>query len=126
MPNSTKASKARTKKGRKNTRDNRSFWSPMFWLTAIIRLLFKPLAFKVYFVLATVLAAYIVYLDATITSSFEGKKWQLPARVYARPLEVFEGLAISANEFEQELKDLGYRQGASTHARAVIIVRVIS
>ncbi|MBT5292242.1 MAG: penicillin-binding protein 1B, partial [Cellvibrionales bacterium] len=62
------------------------------------------------------MTAYIIYLDATITSSFEGKKWQLPARVYARPLEVFEGLAISANEFEQELKDLGYRRGSSTRA----------
>ena len=116
MANSTKASKARTKKGRKSTRDNRRFWSPMFWFKKSIRLLFRPLAFKIYFVLATVLTAYVIYLDATITSSFEGKKWQLPARVYARPLEVFEGLAISANEFEQELKDLGYRQGSSTRA----------
>ena len=116
MANSTKASKARTKKGRKNTRVDRRFWSPIYWLKKIVGLLFKPLAFKVYLVLATVLAAYIVYLDATITSSFEGKKWQLPARVYARPLELFEGLAISANELEQELKDLGYRQGSSTRA----------
>ena len=120
MPNSTKASKASTKKSRKSTRDNRSVWSPIYWFKKmaglILRLLFRPLAFKVYVVLATVLAAYIVYLDATITSSFEGKKWQLPARVYARPLELFEGLAISANEFEQELKDLGYRQGSSTRA----------
>lgn len=116
MANSTKASKARTKKGRKNTRSHRGFWSPMHWLKKAVGLLLKPLAFKVYLVLATLLTAYIVYLDATITSSFEGKKWQLPARVYARPLELFEGLTISANELEQELKDLGYREGSSTRA----------
>lgn len=116
MANSTKASKARTKKGRKNTRSHRDFWSPMHWLKKAVSLLLRPLAFKVYLVLATLLTAYIVYLDATITSSFEGKKWQLPARVYARPLELFEGLTISANELEQELKDLGYREGSSTRA----------
>jgi penicillin-binding protein 1B len=77
-------------------------------------LLFHPLALKIYLVLFTLLTGYTVYLDATIRSSFEGKKWQLPARVYARPLELYAGLPVSANEFEQELKDLGYQNGTST------------
>ncbi len=77
-------------------------------------LLFHPLALKIYLVLFTLLMGYTVYLDATIRSSFEGKKWQLPARVYARPLELYAGLPVSANEFEQELKDLGYQNGTST------------
>ena len=64
-------------------------------------LLFHPLALKIYLVLFTLLMGYTVYLDATIRSSFEGKKWQLPARVYARPLELYAGLPVSANEFEQ-------------------------
>ncbi|MEJ2327757.1 MAG: hypothetical protein P8Y25_13500, partial [Chromatiaceae bacterium] len=34
---------------------------------------------------------YAVYLDGKIGAKFEGKRWQLPARVYARPLELYAG-----------------------------------
>lgn len=79
-----------------------------------LRWLISPLAWKVYLVLLTLLVGYVIYLDASIRSSFEGKKWQLPARVYARPLELHAGLRISADEFESELIDLGYQRGSST------------
>ncbi len=69
---------------------------------------------KVYAVLLVVLAAYVVYLDASIRQSFEGKKWQLPARVYARPLELYEGVGIGINELETELHELGYRETYAT------------
>src|SRR5262245_6815567 len=54
-------------------------------------------------------SAYLLYLDHVITSTFEGRRWSLPARVYARPLEIYDGLAISAADFEVELKRVGYR-----------------
>lgn len=82
-------------------------------LGAVLRWFFRPLAIKLYIVFALLLAAYTVYLDAVIRSSFEGKKWQLPARVYARPLELYEGLQLTADELEQELADLGYRSGGA-------------
>ena len=53
--------------------------------------------------------AYLIYLDRVITSTFEGRRWSLPARVYARPLEIYEGLALSAADLEVELRRVGYR-----------------
>lgn len=57
-----------------------------------------------------VFLAYLLYLNWQITSRFEGRRWDLPARVYARPLELYAGLSLSAAEMEQELRRLGYRQ----------------
>src|SRR5262245_32309677 len=61
-------------------------------------------------------SAYLLYLDHVITSTFEGRRWSLPARVYARPLEIYDGLPLSAADFEVELKRVGYRaaRGAPT------------
>ncbi len=58
-------------------------------------------------VLAT--SVWVVYLDFTVRAKFDGKKWAIPARVYAQPLELYEGLLITPKSFEQELKSLGYQ-----------------
>lgn len=52
---------------------------------------------------------YVAYLDHTIRSQFEGKRWALPARVYARPLELYAGMTLSAAQFAAELHALKYR-----------------
>jgi len=54
--------------------------------------------------------AYVMYLDYSIRSQFEGKRWSIPARVYARPLELYPGKQISADQFENELLILAYRK----------------
>ncbi|MEM9257220.1 MAG: penicillin-binding protein 1B [Pseudomonadota bacterium] len=51
----------------------------------------------------------LVYLDARITSTFQDKMWELPAKVYARPLELFAGARLSADDLAYELEILGYR-----------------
>lgn len=62
------------------------------------------------FLLAIVsFALYVGYLDWVIREKFEGNRWDLPAVVYARPLELFPGLAISMPELEEELQLAGYR-----------------
>jgi len=58
--------------------------------------------------LAVVGAPYVAYLDYTVRTQFEGKRWALPARVYARPLELFQGLNLTAEQLSQELVNLGY------------------
>ncbi len=55
---------------------------------------------------------YVLYLDFTVSTHFEGKRWELPARVYARPLELFQGMRLSPAELGAELSDLGYRRNA--------------
>jgi len=44
---------------------------------------------------ALVCAAYIFYLDWLVTHQFEGRRWTLPAQVYAAPLELYSGLQLS-------------------------------
>ncbi|NNL10875.1 MAG: penicillin-binding protein 1B [Pseudomonadales bacterium] len=73
-----------------------------------------PLVLKLGLLLLVLLASYTVYLDATIRSSFDGKKWQVPARVYARPLELFEGMPLTPQELASELRDLGYSELRAT------------
>ncbi|MGQ0654210.1 MAG: penicillin-binding protein 1B [Betaproteobacteria bacterium] len=57
------------------------------------------------------LVAWAVVLDFRVRTEFEGRRFALPARIYARPLELHEGLRLKQAELEQELKDLGYREG---------------
>lgn len=58
------------------------------------------------------LAGWTVYLDAVVTSRFEGRRFEVPSRVYARPLELFEGASISAGALERELQLSGFHKGA--------------
>ena len=55
-------------------------------------------------------SAYVAWLDYRIRHEFEGARWAVPARVFARPLELAPGAAISADAIEAELKLAGYRQ----------------
>jgi penicillin-binding protein 1B len=57
-----------------------------------------------------VLAVFAVYLDAVVQEKFSGKRWTVPAKVYARPLELFVGQKLSKDDFLKELDALGYRR----------------
>ncbi|MFO1352620.1 MAG: penicillin-binding protein 1B [Gammaproteobacteria bacterium] len=62
---------------------------------------------------ALALGVYAVDLDQTIRAKFEGKRWALPARIYARPLELFTGMELSADQFGGELGLLPYHADAA-------------
>ena len=63
------------------------------------------------FVLTTLaLAGYLFYLDRLITSTFEGRRWSVPAIVYAQPLELYGGAGLNLVDVRAELDRLGYRQ----------------
>mgnify|MGYP005811729379 CR=1 FL=1 len=64
-------------------------------------------------VLLAAFAAYVLLLDRQIVRQFEGRRWNLPAQVYARPLELYAGLRIGPDELQRELVALGYA-GAKT------------
>jgi len=55
-------------------------------------------------------AGYVAYLDLTVRARFEGKRFALPARVYARPLELYPGVKLRKTELLAELNLLGYRE----------------
>jgi penicillin-binding protein 1B len=60
--------------------------------------------------LVIALLVWTIYLDRIITAQFEGRRWTLPAQVYAEPLELYAGVSFGADTLEQELKRLGYRR----------------
>jgi penicillin-binding protein 1B len=56
------------------------------------------------------LAVYMVHLDKIVREKFEGQRWEIPAKVYARPLELFVGAELSPEELKSELTMLNYRR----------------
>src|SRR6058998_2818328 len=58
---------------------------------------------------ALLAAGFTLYLDVRVRNEFEGRRFALPARIYARPLELHAGLRIPQADVEDELRDLGYR-----------------
>ncbi len=51
----------------------------------------------------------IKQLNKEITTRFEGRRWELPARLYARPLELYTGKKLTKNDLTRELELLDYR-----------------
>jgi len=71
----------------------------------LLRLIF------IFSLIAIVVGGYWVYqLDRQVVAQFEGKKWAVPAHVYARPQELYSGLKLSQTEFVDKLERLGYRK----------------
>ena len=50
----------------------------------------------------------IVQLNHQVTTRFEGRRWALPARIYARPLELYAGRKLRPQQLKQELELLRY------------------
>ena len=70
--------------------------------------------FHVFVILSLMVTAWVLWLDHTIQQHFEGNRWALPARVFARPLELFPGKKITVPDLQKELQILGYRRVKST------------
>ena len=56
---------------------------------------------------------WFAWLDHEVRRDFEGLQWALPARVYARPLELFAGAEHDLRGVRTYLQLLGYRQSAA-------------
>ncbi|HSC76549.1 MAG TPA: transglycosylase domain-containing protein, partial [Pseudomonadales bacterium] len=54
-----------------------------------------------------------VYVDSVVRNKFEGRKWAIPAKVYARPLELYPGQPFTAKGMADALTVLGYQPSAA-------------
>ncbi len=63
-------------------------------------------------ILAVGLAAWIVVLERQVTAKWEGRKWNLPSRVYSDAYLLYPGRRIDAGDFETRLRRLGYLEQA--------------
>ncbi|MEN5209051.1 penicillin-binding protein 1B [Stenotrophomonas terrae] len=52
---------------------------------------------------------YTLYLNSQVSQRFGELRWQIPTRVYARPLVLSAGTAMNANTLKTELAASGYR-----------------
>ncbi|PAV27508.1 penicillin-binding protein 1B [Tamilnaduibacter salinus] len=84
----------RMKKARSSKKSPSHPWRRLIWQLVIVALI--------------ILAGWVVYLDAVVTSKFEGRRWEVPSRVFARPLEIYDGAPISVDSLRYELDRLGY------------------
>lgn len=64
-------------------------------------------------ILFCILTAYVLWLDYRVQSEFAGRRWALPARVYASPVELYVGRELSAEKTERLLVGAGYRKASS-------------
>jgi penicillin-binding protein 1B len=51
----------------------------------------------------------LIYLDSIVNSTFKDKQWSVASTVYARPLEIYEGLQLTQADLREEMTMLGYR-----------------
>lgn len=95
----------------------------------------KATLFKILFTLLVLAGLMLLFLDVQIRSQFEGKRWAVPAKVYARPLELYAGAPLSIQDLKVELRGLGYQfvsraaqpgQAAFSSSRAIIASRGFS
>ncbi len=53
---------------------------------------------------------HVWQLNRQVTTQFEGRRWELPARVYARPLELYAGRPLTVRQLRDELELLHYQR----------------
>ena len=94
MKTAKKPTRAVKSSPKKKSSLKKTLWS-WFWRLSIL------------FILA--LSVWLVYLDAQVRSQFDGNKWALPAKVYARPLSLYPGLLLSAQQLKAELQWNDYK-----------------
>jgi len=82
---------------KKKTKKPSSHWFRNLFLLTVAGILF-------------VFISYLSYLDYSVRRQFEGKRWSIPAHVYANPVELYAGHNITAAKFEELLQQLNYRK----------------
>jgi penicillin-binding protein 1B len=78
----------------------------------------KKLLFPIIFLIILAFFAYIFYLKVIISTKIEGKKWNLPSKVYSAPFGLYPGQTIEGSHLSSRLDRLGYRlSGGSIKAK---------
>lgn len=60
------------------------------------------------------LGLYAHYLNSTIINKFENRRWDIPATVYSRPLELYPNAPLNNDDLDTWLKLLNYSQNSSS------------
>lgn len=75
---------------------------------------FIALIFSVLVISAFVaFSIYLIRLDNIVRDKFEGQRWDIPAKVFARPMEIYVNAPVNQQDLQEELKLLGYKSAES-------------
>jgi len=74
-----------------------------------VRRLLWGSALGVFVIITAAIAVYVYFLDRSVTLQFQGRRWTLPAQVYAAPLELYVGAPLGMADLTAELARLQYR-----------------
>ena len=66
------------------------------------------LAIKLMLAVGVIFGLVFAYLDIRVRHEFESHQWELAAKLYARPLEIYVGSLLTSNDLKAELQQLGY------------------
>lgn len=87
--------KSKKKKTKKSSQKSRR-WTGRLFLTLLL-------------ISCMLVVVYVFFLSMLAKYKFAGKTWDLPARIYARPLELYPGMKSDAKGIEAELVLMQYR-----------------
>ena len=79
--------------------------APGLWIKRSLMTLLKVLL-----AILVLLAFYFIYLDGKISKKFAGQKWQIPAQIYARSMELLPGKALTLPQLQAQLDALQYQR----------------
>ncbi len=71
--------------------------------------LFKKWMLQLSIILGCIFLSYCVLLDFQIRKEFDGKRWSVPARVYAQPLELYAGRRYEQRKVIDKLIKAAYQ-----------------
>jgi penicillin-binding protein 1B len=112
-PKTTKSVTPRKKKttsvkkktlGRRSNRAKKSFKKTSDFMRGFKRTLLGLILF-----LSFLFVSYIGYLDFKVRESFAQQQWSVPAKIYARPVQVKIGGTVTSAQVIETLKELSYR-----------------
>lgn len=69
-------------------------------------------AFRAGLILIVATICYAAWLDIHVRSQFEGRRWQVPARIFGRAMELYAGAPVAATDVIKQLKLAGYHADA--------------
>lgn len=75
-----------------------------------MKLSLKLISSLSFLILLVIFIAYIAILDSRVVNKLDGVLWTVPAKLYARPLELAEGGIINMDALRKELEILSYER----------------
>jgi penicillin-binding protein 1B len=68
--------------------------------------------FRAGLMLIVAVLCYVAWLDIQVRSQFEGRRWQVPARIFGRATELYAGAPVGAPSVIKQLILAGYHEDA--------------